>query len=246
MTLKILTVDDSKTIRMIVKKALKTFDCMIIEAEDGEVGLAAATKEKPDLIILDITMPVMTGVEMLGKLKENPELKDIPVIMLTAESGKENVVQIVKMGVKDYMVKPFKGDQLIDRIKKIMPLDSKGEKSETEDIEKYFSVKGDIYSFFVPAKLTGTISAKLIGGFKTKVEEMGKMGKNKFILNLEKVTDVDMTLIKLIVMITDKCQDSKIHVRVAGSSVLADGLKEFAETSKIPIHPSVDEAEGTF
>jgi CheY-like chemotaxis protein len=106
MAYKILTVDDSKTIRMIVKKAFKPYNCELYEGENGVEGLAIAAKEMPDLIVLDITMPVMTGIEMLGKLKAESDLKDIPVIMLTAESGKENVMQIVKMGVKDYIVKP--------------------------------------------------------------------------------------------------------------------------------------------
>ena len=94
----------------------------MFEGENGVEGLAIANKEKPDLIILDITMPVMTGIEMLEKLKAEKELKEIPVIMLTAESGKDNVMKIVKMGVRDYMVKPFKGDQLIDRAKGILKL----------------------------------------------------------------------------------------------------------------------------
>lgn len=122
MAYKILTVDDSKTIRMIVKKAFKPYNCELFEGENGVEGLAIAAKEMPDLIILDITMPVMTGIEMLGKLKAENDLKDIPVIMLTAESGKENVMQIVKMGVKDYIVKPFKGEQLIERAKNIIKL----------------------------------------------------------------------------------------------------------------------------
>ncbi len=122
MAYKILTVDDSKTIRMIVKKAFKPYNCELFEGENGVEGLALAAKEQPDLIILDITMPVMTGIEMLGKLKAEGDLKDIPVIMLTAESGKENVMQIVKMGVKDYIVKPFKGEQLIERAKNILKL----------------------------------------------------------------------------------------------------------------------------
>ncbi|BBO79679.1 response regulator [Desulfosarcina ovata] len=122
MAYKILTVDDSKTIRMIVKKAFKPYNCELFEGENGVEGLAIAAKEQPDLIILDITMPVMTGIEMLGKLKAENALKDIPVIMLTAESGKENVMQIVKMGVKDYIVKPFKGEQLIERAKNILKL----------------------------------------------------------------------------------------------------------------------------
>jgi DNA-binding response OmpR family regulator len=122
MAYKILTVDDSKTIRMIVKKAFKPYNCELFEGENGVEGLAIAAKEQPDLIILDITMPVMTGIEMLGKLKAESDLKNIPVIMLTAESGKENVMQIVKMGVKDYIVKPFKGEQLIERAKNILKL----------------------------------------------------------------------------------------------------------------------------
>lgn len=122
MAYKILTVDDSKTIRMIVKKAFKPYNCELFEGENGVEGLALAAKELPDLIILDITMPVMTGIEMLGKLKAENALKGIPVIMLTAESGKENVMQIVKMGVKDYIVKPFKGEQLIERAKNILKL----------------------------------------------------------------------------------------------------------------------------
>lgn len=122
MAYKILTVDDSKTIRMIVKKAFKPYNCELFEGENGVEGLAIAAKELPDLIVLDITMPVMTGIEMLGKLKAESDLKDIPVIMLTAESGKENVMQIVKMGVKDYIVKPFKGEQLIERAKNILKL----------------------------------------------------------------------------------------------------------------------------
>jgi DNA-binding response OmpR family regulator len=122
MAYKILTVDDSKTIRMIVKKAFRPYNCELFEGENGVEGLAIAAKEMPDLIILDITMPVMNGIEMLGKLKAENDLKDIPVIMLTAESGKENVMQIVKMGVKDYIVKPFKGEQLIERAKNIIKL----------------------------------------------------------------------------------------------------------------------------
>ena len=132
MALKVLTVDDSKTIRMIVKKAFKDYDCDMFEAENGFEGLATAAKEKPDLIVLDITMPVMNGIEMLAKLKEKADLKSISVIMLTAESGKDNVMQIAKMGVKDYMVKPFNGQDLIDRVEKIIKLPPKPDDADTQ------------------------------------------------------------------------------------------------------------------
>lgn len=125
MATKILSVDDSRTIRMIVGRTFKSYDCQVCEACNGEEGLAAAAREKPDLIILDVTMPVMDGVTMLGKLKENPELKPIPVIMLTAESGRDNVLQIAKLGVRDYLVKPFKEEQLIEKAGRIVALQKK-------------------------------------------------------------------------------------------------------------------------
>jgi two-component system cell cycle response regulator len=122
MSKKILSVDDSLTIRMLVKRTFKPYDCIILEAANGEEGLAKAIAERPDLILLDITMPVMDGVTMLKKLKEDPELKSTPVIMLTAESGRENVAYIAKLGVRDYLVKPFKDEQLIEKANRILQL----------------------------------------------------------------------------------------------------------------------------
>ena len=125
MSAKILSVDDSRTIRLIVGRAFKPYDCSMVEAGNGEEGLAAAAREKPDLIILDVTMPVMDGVTMLTKLKEDEALKSIPVIMLTAESGRENVLLIAKLGVRDYLVKPFKEDQLIEKAGRVITLQKK-------------------------------------------------------------------------------------------------------------------------
>jgi len=110
---------------MIIQRAFRPFDCTVVEGANGEEGLAAASSEAPDLIILDITMPVMDGVTMLTQLKANPLLKDIPVIMLTAEHGQENVANIVKLGVKDYLVKPFKDEQIVEKAKNVLPLQPK-------------------------------------------------------------------------------------------------------------------------
>jgi two-component system cell cycle response regulator len=112
---KILTVDDSKTVRIIVRKTFKSYDCEILEAGNGVEGLALAAKAMPDLILLDVTMPVMDGVEMLTKLKADPQLKGIPVMMLTAEGGRDHVLKIAKIGVRDYIVKPFEEDVLIEK-----------------------------------------------------------------------------------------------------------------------------------
>ena len=122
MRYKVLTVDDSKTVRIIVKKAFKPYDVEILEAANGVEGLALAAKENPDLILLDVTMPVMDGVEMLTKLKSDAALKSIPVIMLTAEGGRDNVLKIAKIGVRDYLVKPFKEEVLVEKSSRVIDL----------------------------------------------------------------------------------------------------------------------------
>jgi two-component system, cell cycle response regulator len=125
MATKILSVDDSRTIRLIMGKAFRPYNVTVLEAANGEEGLAVAAREKPDLIILDITMPVMDGVTMLAKLKGDAELKAIPVIMLTAESGRENVLQIARMGVRDYLVKPFREEQIIEKVGRCVALEKR-------------------------------------------------------------------------------------------------------------------------
>jgi len=242
MALKVLAVDDSKTIRMIVKKAFKTYDCEVFEAANGKEVLEMAASEKPGIIILDITMPVMTGVEMLEKLKLDPELADTPVIMLTAESGKDNVMQILKMGVKDYMVKPFKGPDLIDRVKKIMPIEEKGG-GEDDQGAKYFSMDGDIQILGLPRKIERPVSVAIEGALKTKIEAMKESGINRFILNLNRVQGTNVTLIKLIIRVIQNCQKAGIRIRVTGTAAIRDELKDFQETSEITIDLSLDEAK---
>lgn len=245
MALKVLTVDDSKTIRMIVKKAFKPYECEISEAEDGQKGLESAKNEKPELIVLDITMPVMSGTEMLAKLKSDPDLKDVPVIMLTAESGKENVLEIVKMGVTDYMVKPFKGQQLIDRVTKILTLEEKAAAAE-DTSKRYFSIDGDVQILALPMKVDRPVAVEIEGYLKTRIEGMVNSGIGKLILNMKKVVGTNVSLIKLIILIIQNCQKVNIGVRVVGTSGLSDELKEFQETSEISIDLSVEDAKAAF
>jgi two-component system cell cycle response regulator len=122
MPIKILTVDDSLTVRLVLAKAFGAYDCIVLEACNGKEGLAVAAAEKPDLIILDLSMPVMDGIAMLTKLKADPELKTTPVVMLTAESDRENVFHITKLGVRDYILKPFREEHVLERVARIISL----------------------------------------------------------------------------------------------------------------------------
>jgi two-component system, cell cycle response regulator len=122
MTPKILSVDDSKTIRLVLARLFRPFTCTLYEAANGEEGLAMAVAQKPDLIILDYNMPVMDGLAMLRRLREDAGLKRTPVIMLTAESGCENIAAVARLGVRDYITKPFREDQLLAKAGRIIPL----------------------------------------------------------------------------------------------------------------------------
>ena len=81
-----------------------------------------AAREKPDLILLDVRMPVMDGVAMLGTLRRDPGLKGTPVIMLTAESSREDVASAEQLGISGYLVKPFNEQALMERVRRVVPL----------------------------------------------------------------------------------------------------------------------------
>ena len=131
---KVLTVDDSKTMRAIVKKQIQTLGFEALEAADGAEGLRVAVAEKPDLILLDVTMPVMDGKTALVKLRQQPETARIPVIMVTAEAHKQTVVEIIQAGVSDYIVKPFSEAVLGDKINKALKASAANGSVERVDV----------------------------------------------------------------------------------------------------------------
>ncbi len=115
--MKILLVDDSAAMRQIQKKILTGLGLTdICEAGDGLLAIEAAGKEKPDLIMMDWNMPNLTGIEALKKMKADPALKSIPVIMVTSESEKTNIVEAISAGAAGYVVKPFNGDTIREKL----------------------------------------------------------------------------------------------------------------------------------
>ena len=120
--LKVLVIDDSKTIRLLLARLFRPFACELMEAANGEEGLAVATRANPDLIILDYNMPVMDGIAMLRKMREDPGLKRTPVIMLTADSGLQSLATVARLGVRNYVTKPFREEELLAKVGRIIPL----------------------------------------------------------------------------------------------------------------------------
>jgi len=113
MSKKILFIDDSRMVHMVVTKTLRPLDVVVLTAINGQEGLEMAERNQPDLILLDVTMPVMDGVEALAALKANPATKDIPVVMFDSDSGKDSIERARQLGALEFIAKPFTGDALV-------------------------------------------------------------------------------------------------------------------------------------
>lgn len=113
---KILVIDDEPDLVSTIQCHLKWYHYEVITATDGKEGLEKAVNEKPDLILLDISMPVMNGHEMLERLRKHPDLKDVPVIMLTALCEAKDITTASSYGIADYVTKPFDFTELMEKI----------------------------------------------------------------------------------------------------------------------------------
>ncbi len=119
--LKFLIVDDFSTMRRIVRGLLKEMGCNHAdEAEDGAVALSMLKAQKYDFVVSDINMPNMNGFDLLKAVKADDSLKHLPVLMVTAEARKEDIVLAAQSGAAGYIVKPFTKATLEEKVQKIM------------------------------------------------------------------------------------------------------------------------------
>ena len=112
----VLYIEDNYHNRRIVRKILQTRGYTLIEAQDGIVGLAMVRKLKPPLVLLDIGLPGMDGIEVVGHIKADTELRDIPVIALTASAMRGDRERFLDAGCDDYLSKPVQAMELINMV----------------------------------------------------------------------------------------------------------------------------------
>jgi two-component system chemotaxis response regulator CheY len=118
--MKFLVVDDFSTMRRIVRNLLKELGFTNVqEAEDGNVALQKLKGEAFDFVVSDWNMPNMTGIELLRAIRADAALKHLPVLMVTAEAKKENIIEAAKAGASGYVVKPFTAATLDEKLNKI-------------------------------------------------------------------------------------------------------------------------------
>ena len=132
---RILVVDDDTYIRSLLKVLLEDDGYQVLAAADGEEAVATAAAEKPDLILLDIRMPKMDGMQACAKLRNNPVTSGIPVIFLTAFDSRDQLEQTIELGGNDFLVKPIDPIELSVRIRAM--LQTRNISNEIERLGEY-------------------------------------------------------------------------------------------------------------
>ncbi len=120
MAQKILVVDDEESLAGFICRALRQHGYKTVCAYDGDTALSLVYEELPDLLLLDLMLPRMDGWEICRRVKSDPELRHIPIMMLTARSSADDAVQGLDLGADDYMRKPFPLDELLARVRVLL------------------------------------------------------------------------------------------------------------------------------
>jgi DNA-binding response OmpR family regulator len=116
----ILTIEDTDGIRRLIRMTLEYDGFAVAESSNGADGIEMAKKVKPALILLDLKMPNLSGIEVCKILKSSTELRDIPVVMLSAQSDQDGIAAALSAGALRYLVKPFKPQQLLDLVSSLV------------------------------------------------------------------------------------------------------------------------------
>ncbi len=127
--MQILSIDDSKTIRLTIQNIIGVIGIDFLQAENGKEGLEVldSVGGQVDLILLDVEMPVMDGHEFLKIIKKDTRYSSIPVIMLTSVTHKEKVIDAIRTGAKQYITKPFSGEDLLAKIIQTVGIENLGD-----------------------------------------------------------------------------------------------------------------------
>ncbi len=117
---KILIAEDERDIRDLVAFTLRFAGYQVVTAANGEEALELARDESPDLVLLDVRMPRMTGYDVCRAIKADPQLKDMPVVFLSAKGQESEIQAGMEAGAEEYLLKPFAPDELTERVRQIL------------------------------------------------------------------------------------------------------------------------------
>lgn len=122
---KILIIDDNKDIRDLMRMILEKNSFIVFESDDGSNGLTIARENKPDLILLDVMMPGLSGFDVLEQIRieKDSQLREVPIMMITAKSQSEDVDRALELGATGYIVKPFRQANFVEKVKLLLGIE---------------------------------------------------------------------------------------------------------------------------
>ena len=167
---KVLVVDDSKAIVDLIERMLNREGYLVVKAHDGEEALQKVFEEKPDLVVLDISMPKMDGLDVCRRLKGNEKTRLIPIVMLTGRDYVEDKIEGLITGADDYITKPFNNKEFLVRVKGL--LDKTIYQRKRTEEEKNEAIEGMAES--VAHEVRNPIAA--IGGFARRIRDRLSQG----------------------------------------------------------------------
>ena len=225
---KILAVDDDENTLYLIDSTLSADGYEVIKADNGYAALMKATNETPGLIILDLLLPRLDGVKVVKKLKDNPITSKIPVIITSGNSKKEMVMELIKLGIKNFITKPFDVNELNKKVQELLPLNNV--LSEATNLKITYGVNEDILN----VKLSGDL---IIDDTKNIIKDVGNhISDNikKVIFNLLNINALGHNEIKILEEICQYFENKNIKVKfTAGDQkslranlLMNSGLKE--------------------
>lgn len=239
--IKVLVVEDSPTQLLKTRLPLLNAGYEVVTAVNGEEGFKAAEAQHPNVILLDMVMPVLDGKGMLAKLKETADLREIPVIMLTATSEPETIMNVMSMGAKDYIVKPFDMEVFEQKVKKIirhLNVNASPAERITADIDRkvirYDEHEG-IHIFEVKPE-TLKIGLKMVFSY---IRRLLAVGEHRFVLDFSAYTELPEDELDLLASCLSSMQKGAGGVRfIATNAKILRQFQTRPETSEVRLFES--------
>lgn len=150
-TPKLLCIDDSQLVQSLVARELESYEVELHFANDGAAGLDCCLREMPDLVMLDLKMPTMDGIEFLKKWKAELGFADTKFIIMTSETARDIVEEVLRLGISDYIAKPFSGKALVSRLSQQVSLKKRSVRTPIPHTQRLFASGSSVADPVKPA-----------------------------------------------------------------------------------------------
>ncbi len=209
---KIVVADDDSNILDLMKESLTDAGFNVIPADNGLSAFIKAKEEHPGLLILDLYLPRMDGVKVCQKLKSSDETKDIPILIVSAHTKKEIVVQLLRLGVNHFIAKPFDVDKLIARVNELYP--DRVPSSHLAKLKIKYMPNLDILNIKLVGELGQNDTPILLNDITGRVSQ----NIHKIILNVMDLDTFGMEQVNVLEDIKDHFQENQIKFKITAGS----------------------------